>query len=46
LQYGGRPPSWIWILLFWTTHEVNYAVYIVSKFGVDSIFPAGDIAIL
>ena len=26
LQYGGRPPSWTWILLFWTTHEVNYAV--------------------
>ena len=26
LQYGGRPPSWIWILLFWTTHEVDYAV--------------------
>jgi len=25
-QHGGRPPSWIWILLFWTTHEVNYAV--------------------
>ena len=24
--YGGRPLSWIWILLFWTTHEVNYAV--------------------
>jgi len=26
LQYGGRPPCWIWILLFWTTHEVIYAV--------------------
>jgi len=26
LQYGGRPPSRIWILLFWTTYEVNYAV--------------------
>jgi len=26
LQYGGCPPSWVWILLFWTTHEVNYAV--------------------
>jgi len=25
-QYGCRPPSWIWILLFWTTHEVNYVV--------------------
>jgi len=25
-QYGGRPPCWIWILLFWTTHEVNCAV--------------------
>jgi len=26
LQYGGRPLSWIWILLFWTTHEVDYVV--------------------
>ena len=26
LQYGGRPPSWIRILLFLTTHEVNNAV--------------------
>ena len=26
LQYGVRPPSRIWILLFWTTYEVNYAV--------------------
>jgi len=26
LQYGGHPPSWIWILLFWTTHKVNYVV--------------------
>ena len=24
--YGVRPSSWIWILLFWTTQEVNYAV--------------------
>jgi len=28
LQYGGRPPSWIWILLFWTTHEVICAVWL------------------
>ena len=26
LQYGCRPPSWTWILLFWTTREVNYTV--------------------
>jgi len=25
-QYGGRPPSWIGILSFLTTHKVSYAV--------------------
>jgi len=46
-HHGGRPPSWIGILLFWTTHEVNHAVrFTMSKFDVDPIFPAGDIAIL
>jgi len=27
-QYGGPPPSWIKFLLFWTTHEVDYAVWL------------------
>jgi len=46
-QYGGRPPSCIGILPFWTTHEVNYAVRLVfKKIGVDPIFAVGDIAIL
>jgi len=31
LQYGGRPPSWIGILPFWTTHVVNYAVRLPSQ---------------
>jgi len=45
-EYGGRPPSCIGILPFWTTHEVNYAVWLVWKFGVDSIYAVGDFAIL
>jgi len=28
LQYGGRPPSWMRILLFWTTHDVICAVWL------------------
>ena len=27
-QYGSRLQSWIWILSLWTTHEVNYAVWL------------------
>ena len=30
-KYGGRPPSCIRILPFWTTHEVNYAVRLVCE---------------
>jgi len=30
-QYGGRPPSCIGILPFWTTHEVSYAVRLVCE---------------
>jgi len=30
-KYGGRPPSCIGILQFWTTHEVNYAVRLVCE---------------
>ena len=46
-QYGGRPPSWIGILSFFTTHKVNVCGSItLSKFGVDPVFAIGDIAIL
>ena len=30
-QYGGRPPSLIGILSFWTTHDVDYAVRLPCK---------------
>jgi len=30
-QYGGYPPSWIWILSLLATHEVNHAVRLPVK---------------
>jgi len=25
-KYGSHPPAWLWILSFWTTHEIHYVV--------------------
>ena len=46
LQYGGRPPSWIWILWFWTTHVVNHAVRLPCQNLVSIQFSPSKIGLL